>query len=57
MSSDTKISVKRKVCIPKRVRDLVWNMYVGKNKARSKCICCEANTITITQFDCGHVVS
>lgn len=43
--------------IPKRVKDMVWDMYIGTNIAQTTCLCCETNLITMSYFDCGHVIS
>ena len=48
-------SVKEK--IPKKVKDDVWNTYIGEGIAKHKCLCCKLTTIDKAKFDCGHVVS
>jgi hypothetical protein len=47
---------KRKVTIPRHVRQLVWNQYCGEFCIQHKCLCCKKNTIMHTQFEVGHVV-
>ena len=42
--------------IPRALRYAVWEKYLGKNN-ESKCLCCKNTTISITNFDCGHIVS
>lgn len=49
--------VKRKAAIPKVIKTLVWNKYIGENKAKAKCVCCETTDISNTHFHCGHVIS
>jgi hypothetical protein len=43
--------------IPKKVKDDVWNTYIGEGIAKHKCLCCKLTTIDKAKFDCGHVVS
>ena len=42
--------------IPQILRYSVWKKYFNKNN-EGKCICCKNNTISITNFDCGHITS
>jgi 5-methylcytosine-specific restriction endonuclease McrA len=48
---------KPKEKIPKKVKDDVWNTYIGEGIAKHKCLCCKLTTIDKAKFDCGHVVS
>lgn len=48
---------KTKRSIPKAIKTLVWNKYIGENKASSQCTCCEVTEIKNTHFHCGHVIS
>ncbi len=50
-------SKKRKQAIPKQVRVIVWNHYIGEDIIKHKCLCCKKVTITNTNFDVGHVLS
>lgn len=43
--------------IPKALKILVWNTYVGEEVGRTACLCCQARPITQASFHCGHVVS
>jgi len=47
----------RKKTIPKVVKDLSWNKWIGENVARHKCLCCETNEISMSSFHCGHVIA
>ena len=47
----------KKQSIPKKVKDDVWNTYIGEGIAKHKCLCCKKVTIDKTRFDCGHVIS
>ena len=48
---------RKKQTIPKHVRKLVWNTYIGDDIIKHKCLCCKKTTIENTFFECGHVVS
>lgn len=48
---------KKKQSIPKNVRAIVWNHYIGEDIIKHKCLCCKKVTITNTSFDVGHVLS
>jgi 5-methylcytosine-specific restriction endonuclease McrA len=48
---------KKKQSIPKQVRTIVWNHYIGEDIIKHKCLCCKKVTITNTNFDVGHVLS
>jgi 5-methylcytosine-specific restriction endonuclease McrA len=50
-------SKRRKQAIPKQVRVIVWNHYIGEDIIKHKCLCCKKVTITNTNFDVGHVLS
>lgn len=50
-------SKKKKQSIPKQVRSIVWNHYIGEDIIKHKCLCCKKVTITNTNFDVGHVLS
>jgi hypothetical protein len=41
--------------IPKRVKDLSWDKWVGKDIAVHPCLCCGKNEIRMNSFHCGHV--
>jgi hypothetical protein len=47
----------KKKVIPKQVKILCWNLYIGEDKTNSKCVCCNSTTINITNFHCGHVLA
>jgi len=54
MSTDTK---QRKKTVPKVMRDLAWNKWIGENVAKHTCMCCEINEIRMNSFHCGHVLA
>ena len=41
--------------ISKKLKQLVWNKYIGENIASHKCMCCKITTIKNVDFICGHV--
>ncbi len=47
----------RKKPIPKRIKTMTWDMFIGLNIGKTKCVCCNQNEITQSDFHCGHVVS
>lgn len=48
---------KKKQAIPKHVRSIVWNHYIGEDIIKHKCICCKKVTVSNTNFEVGHVLS
>ena len=48
---------KKKQSIPKQVRMIVWNNYIGEDIIKHKCLCCKKVTISNTNFEVGHVLS
>lgn len=47
----------KKKAVPKVVRDLAWNKWVGEDIAKTKCFCCGVNEIRMNSFHCGHVLA
>lgn len=43
--------------IPKKIRTLVWNEYIGKEIGESKCVCCNKTMIDKAEFHCGHILA
>jgi hypothetical protein len=54
---DSDFKNKKKVPVPKKIRQLVWNKYVGEDKGKSKCLCCKHTDISQMDFHCGHIIS
>jgi len=52
---DTKPDKSKK--IPSAVRKIVWNTYIGKDNPTGKCLVCNSEDISHTNFECGHVKS
>ncbi len=57
MSKTKKTYAKKKKAIPKRIKTLVWNEYIGEDIGSSLCLCCKKEKITQMNFTCGHVLS
>ena len=54
---DKKEAKRKKQSIPKNVRMIVWNHYIGEDIIKHKCLCCKKVTIVNTNFEVGHVLS
>jgi len=54
--TDDPLHVKRKK-IPKQIKTLVWNEYIGNDIMSNKCLCCKKEKIDIRNFHCGHVIA
>ena len=48
---------RQKKTIPKILKDLTWQKWVGDHIAKTKCLCCGVNEIKMNSFHCGHVIS
>ena len=47
----------KKKAIPKHIKTIVWDTYIGADKAIAACCCCLFTEISIRNFHCGHVIS
>ena len=54
---EKKEAKRKKQSIPKNVRIIVWNHYIGEDIIKHKCLCCKKVTISNTNFEVGHVIS
>jgi hypothetical protein len=43
--------------IPKKIKQLVWNKYIGERHGIGLCFCCKSTEISQMSFHCGHIVS
>lgn len=43
--------------ISSTMKRLVWNINIGEEIGKSKCLCCKTTDITQMSFHCGHVVA
>lgn len=48
---------KKRPNIPKRIKTMVWEKYVGIRKGTCMCFCCKKYEISQTNFHCGHIIS
>lgn len=49
--------VTKKKNIPKAMKRLVWDTYIGETIGMAKCLCCKHVDIRQIEFHCGHVVA
>ena len=47
----------KKQVIPKNIKVIVWNHYIGENIIHHRCLCCKKVLISNTSFHAGHVIS
>jgi len=52
-----KMKKKGKMKIPKKIKELTWYKYIGKEIAVSLCMCCNETEICQMNFHCGHNIS
>lgn len=58
VKQEEKAELKRKKqSIPKNVRIIVWNHYIGEDIIKHRCLCCKKVVISNTNFEVGHVIS
>jgi hypothetical protein len=49
--------IKKKQTIPKPLKKLVWNKWIGEEIGKYKCLCCKLTDITQLSFHCGHIIA
>lgn len=47
----------KKKAIPKKLKQLVWNKYIGAENGIGLCCCCEETEISQFEYDCCHIKS
>jgi hypothetical protein len=47
----------KKKKISAAIKKLVWNINIGEDIGKSKCMCCQSTDITQMSFNCGHIVA
>jgi hypothetical protein len=58
IENDDNLNIKKKKeKIPQKMRMLVWDKYIGLDKGKSKCKCCNDKEITQMDFECGHIIA
>ena len=55
-ANDDPLHLRRKK-IPKQIKTLVWNKYIGSDVAEAPCVSCRTAKISNRSFHCGHVVA
>ncbi len=55
-TKEVKEKPKKKKSISSTTKRLVWNMNIGEEIGKSKCLCCKTTDITQMSFHCGHVI-
>lgn len=55
-ANDEPLHLRRKK-IPKQIKTLVWNKYIGSDVAEAPCVSCRTAKISNRSFHCGHVVA
>jgi len=43
--------------IPKALKKMVWDKYIGSSIGQTKCLCCKHQNIRQIEFHCGHVIA
>jgi len=47
----------KKQYIPKALKRAVWHEWIGEEKGKHKCLCCNISDITQLSFHCGHIIA
>lgn len=50
------MAIKKKK-IPSKIRQTIWNTYIGIQYGQGKCYCCDFEIISQANFHCGHIIS
>jgi 5-methylcytosine-specific restriction endonuclease McrA len=48
---------KKKKSISSTIKKLVWNVNIGEEIGKTKCVCCKSTDIIQMSFNCGHVIA
>jgi hypothetical protein len=48
---------KKKKSISATIKKLVWNINIGEEIGKAKCLCCNSTDITQMSFNCGHIIA
>ena len=43
--------------IPKTLKKMVWDKYIGPDIGKTKCMCCKHQEIRQIEFHCGHIIA
>ena len=47
----------KKQTITSTMKKLVWNMHIGEEIGKAKCVCCKNSYISQMSFHCGHIIA
>ena len=47
----------KKKSIPKALKKMVWDKWIGENIGLAKCLCCKHQNIRQIEFHCGHIIA
>lgn len=47
----------KKKSIPKSLKKLCWDKWIGPDKGLAHCLCCKHQNIRQIEFHCGHIVA
>ena len=56
-SESKKAPKNKKQPIPKALKRTVWHKWIGEEKGKHKCLCCNISDITQFSFHCGHIIA
>jgi len=56
IKSDSKFRYHKK-SIPKSLKKLVWDTYIGETIGMTLCMCCKHQKIRQIEFHCGHIIA
>jgi 5-methylcytosine-specific restriction endonuclease McrA len=56
-TADTAPQKLRKKSIPKSLKKLVWDTWIGEDVGSTFCMCCNHEKIRQIEFHCGHIIS
>ena len=54
---EKKIKRNNRKTIPKKIKNQIWDKYIGKELGISKCLCCKETEISKSEFHAGHIIS
>ena len=60
IKEDKKEEIKKlvkKQTITSTIKKLVWNMHIGEEIGKAKCVCCKSSYISQMSFHCGHIIA
>ena len=60
IKEDKKEEIKKQVkkqTISATIKKLVWNMHIGEEIGKAKCVCCKSSYISQMSFHCGHIIA